>query len=348
MQNRKGSTTVGLIAAVILSGASGAAMAQSSVTLYGILDVGIQYTTRADGQHSAVNVQNYGSIPTIYGLRGTEDLGGGLSAIFELSQSFNMNNGEAWVPNSAFGWQSYVGLKGWLGTLTVGRQFSVLFDETVTFDPTYFSAYGGQAQLNPLSDIIENNSIKYVSNNYGGFTFEGLMSIGGVAGNFRSGQAYELGAQYNRGPLSVGAVLRKTNGTDTATVDESGLVEKIGTIAAAYKIGPATLLAGFQRLTGDLSPSKSVIWGGARYDVSPALELRAAAYQTLSNNPEIGDPTLYVAGVVYSLSARTSLYLNAGYSRNSAHSSQTVYEYGVTPLDGLDQVGVMAGITHRF
>ncbi|NML32347.1 porin [Paraburkholderia sp. G-4-1-8] len=332
----------------VLMGPLKIAMAQSSVTLYGILDVGVQYTTRADGTHSAVNLQNYGNVPTIFGLTGTEDLGGGLSAIFQLSQSFSMSNGQAGIPGSAFGWQSYVGLKGNFGTVTAGRQFSVLFDQTVMFDPTYFAAYGGQSQLNPLSDIIENNSIKYRSNSLGGFVLEGLVSTDGVAGNFRSGRTFELGAQYSNGPFSLGAVLRQKNGSETETANTSAQDEKIGVIGAAYKIGPATLLAGVERLTGDLSPAKTVIWGGGRYGVTPALELRAAVYQTLSNDPQVGDPTLYVAGVIYSLSVRTQLYLNAGYSRNSSHSSQTVYEYGVAPLDGKDQFGAMLGITHRF
>jgi predicted porin len=348
MRRQSRSKVVELGAFLVLACASQGATAQSSVTLYGILDVGIQYTTRADGQHSAINLQNYGNIPTIFGMRGSEDLGGGVSAIFELSQSFSMTNGMAGLPGEAFGWQSYVGLKGGFGKVTAGRQFSVLFDETVTFDPNYFAAYGGQAQLNPLSDIIVNNAIKYVSNNYGGFVFEGLVATGGVAGNFRSGRTLEIGMQYSHGPFSMSAALRQKNGAQTATVDTSGQTEEIGVIAAAYKIGAATLLAGVERTTGDLSPVKTVVWGGGRYDVSPDFQVRAAAYQTLSNDPQTGNPTLYVAGAVYSLSVRTQAYLNVGFSRNSAHSSQTVYEYGDAPLNGAHQFGVMAGITHRF
>lgn len=348
MHNQERLKSIRFVTAMILTGSSSVAMAQSSVTLYGVLDVGIQYTTRADGKSSAINLQNYGNAPTIFGLTGTEDLGGGLSAIFKLSQSFSINNGQAGIPGDAFGWQSFVGLEGGWGTLTLGRQFSVLFDQTVWYDPTYFAAYGGQAQLMALQDIITNNSIKYVSTSYGGFKFEGLITLGGVAGNFRSGSTYEIGAQYSRGPLSVGGVLRQTAGTETATLDTSGLTERIGTIGASYKIGPTTVLAGYQRVTGNLQPQKSVIWGGARYDISPFLQLRGGVYQTLSNNPLVGNPTLYTASVTYSLSVRTSLYLNGAYSRNSAHSSQTVYEYGDAPLIGLDQAGVMVGITHKF
>ncbi|ACD18643.1 porin [Paraburkholderia phytofirmans] len=348
MCNQATSMAIGLCASIVLACTSQATMAQSSVTLYGILDVSVQLTTRADGQHSAINLQNYGSVPTIFGLHGSEDLGGGVSAIFELSQSFSMTNGKSGIPGDAFGWQSYVGLKGGFGTVTAGRQFSVLFDETVMFDPTYFAAYGGQAQLNPLSDIIVNNSIKYLSNSYGGFVFEGLISTDGVAGNFASGRTLELGMQYSRGPFNMSVALREKNGSEMETAGSSGKTERIGVIGAAYKIGPATLLAGVERTTGDLSPVKTVIWGGGRYDVTPALQFRAAVYQTLSKNPQTGDPTLYVAGAVYSLSVRTQTYLNVGYSRNSAHSSQTVYEYGDAPLNGANQFAVMLGITHKF
>lgn len=348
MQQRKKGLLAGSCICVALSSLPILASAQSSVTLYGMLDVGVQYTTRADGQHSSVNLQNYGNIPTIFGLTGHEDLGGGLSAVFKLEQAFNINDGTATVPGYAFFREAYVGLSGACGIVTAGRHFSVLFDETISFDPYYFAAYSGQPEVNPLSDILVSNSIKYKSVAIGGFTFEGLASTDGVAGNTRSGRTLEIGAQYNGGPLSVGAVLRQKNGTATVTPDTSGLTEKIGVLDAAYKIGPATLLAGVERLTGDLGPSKTVVWGGGRFQPTSFVTFWTGAYQTLSNDPEIGNPTLFIAGATYLISKRTSTYLNVGYSKNSAHSSQTVYEYDVAPLNGANQLAIMAGITHAF
>ncbi|WGS43309.1 porin [Burkholderia sp. JSH-S8] len=326
-----------------------ASFAQSSVTLYGSLDAGIQYRSKADGKRSAVNLQNYGNLPTLFGLTGKEDLGGGLAAIFKLEQSFNLNDGTSTVPGSAFYRNAYVGLSGSFGTVTAGRQTTVLFDDTLEFDPFYYAAYSGQSQLIPITDNYVSSSIKYQSPLLAGVTMKALVATGGVAGNFRSGRVLELGALYRGTALSASAVLRETNGSAAnGTPDTSALKRTIGVLDAAYRMGPATILAGVERQTGDLAPSKTVVWGGGRFQASPAIALGLGVYQTLSSDPSTGHPTLFVAGATYSLSKRTSAYLNVGYSKNSTHSSQTVYEYDSTPLNGANQVGVMLGMSHSF
>uniref|UniRef100_UPI001115119A porin n=1 Tax=Serratia marcescens TaxID=615 RepID=UPI001115119A len=111
-------------AAVATFAACGAAAhAQSSLTLYGALDAGVQYLTHADGRHSAVQLQNYGILPSQMGLKGHEDLGGGWRALFKLEQGLNLNDGTATVPGYAFFRGAYVGSAGPVGTVTLGRQF---------------------------------------------------------------------------------------------------------------------------------------------------------------------------------------------------------------------------------
>ncbi|WP_179400777.1 porin [Burkholderia guangdongensis] len=327
-----------------------AAFAQSSVTLYGWLDGGIQYRTKADGHNSEVNLQSNGNLPTIFGLTGAEDLGGGLKAVFKLEQSFNINDGTPLVPGYEFFRDAYVGLSGGFGTVTAGRQPSLLFDETLTFDPFYYSAYSGQSQLIPITDNFISSTIKYQSPDLSGIKLKALVATGGVAGNFRSGRVLELGGEYRGAAFSASAVLRETNGAAgvAGAPDTSGLVRRIGVVDAAYRIGTGELVAGVERQTGDLAPSKTVVWGGGRLQATPMIGFGLGVYQTLSNDPQTGHPTMVAAGATYSLSKRTSTYLNVGYSRNSRHSSQTVYEYDPTPLDGTNQFGVMLGMTHTF
>jgi predicted porin len=336
-------------AAALLSAMPFCAHAQGSVTLYGILDAGIQYRTHADGTNSAVNLQNYGNIPSLFGLTGKEDLGGGLSAVFKLEQGINMNDGTATVPGYAFFRGAYVGLSSPFGTATLGRQTSVLFDENLFFDPMLFSAYSANAEVVPITDNFISNSIKFKSTPLKGLTLEALAATGGVAGRSKSGRVLELGAQFLGASFGFSGVIRQSYGTfDSDTDDTSGEQRVIGTLAANYHVGNLTAYAGFERQTGDLAPVKTVLWTGAKYQMLPALSLAGGVYQTLSNTPAIGNPTLFSVSTTYDLSKRTSAYLNVAYSKNSSQSSQTVYNYDPTALNGAGQLGVMLGMTHSF
>lgn len=331
-----------------LCGAPFAAHAQSSVTLYGLLDAGIQYRTNEDGNQSAVNLQNYGVLPSQIGLTGTEDLGGGLQALFRLEQGINLNDGTSTVSGYAFFRGAYVGLTGGFGTVTLGRQFSVLFDRTLFYDPLYYAAYSGQGVLLPLSANFIDNSVKFKSVEYHGFSAEALAATGGVAGNSRAGRVLEIGAQYSGNGYGVSMALHRAQGTVSASADTSGLQQTIGTVAVHWDIAKLSLYGGAERQTGSLDASKTVAWGGARYQIDPFFGLAGGVYQTFSNTPTVGHPTLFIASGTYNLSKRTMAYVNLGYSRNSSHSSQPVYEYDSAPLDGASQFGAMLGISHSF
>src|SRR5476651_182795 len=95
---------------------------------------------------------------------------------------------------------AYVGLAGNFGTATIGRQFSVLFDKTVFFDPLFYASYSGQAVLIPVASNFIDNAVKYKSREFGGFNFEALAATGGVAGNSRSGRVLEIGGEYSGTP----------------------------------------------------------------------------------------------------------------------------------------------------
>lgn len=325
------------------------AYAQSSVTLYGAIDAGIQYRTNEDGQHSAVNLQNYGVLPSEFGLTGKEDLGGGMQAIFRLEEGFNVNDGTSTAPGYSFFRGAYVGLTGNFGTLTLGRQFSVLFDNTLFYDPLYYAAYSGQGELIPLSANFIDNSVKFKTADYGGFTAEALAATGGVAGDSRSGRVLEIGAQYSGNGYGISGVLHRAQGTAAAgTVDTSGLQQTIGTLAAHWDTASLSLYGGAEWQTGSLAPAKAVGWGGARYQINTYFGLAGGVYQTWSNTPSVGHPTLFIASGTYALSKRTVAYVNLGYSRNSSQSSQPVYEYDTAPLDGASQFGAMLGMYHTF
>src|ERR1700761_1556232 len=115
--------------AVALSGVFAVPVhAQSSVALYGLVDMGLIYTNNQLG-HSNWQEVTSSTQNTVFGLKGSEDLGDGNHAIFRLEQSFLLNNGAQAFSGSSFGSQAWVGLQsGPYGTVTFGRQFDAMND----------------------------------------------------------------------------------------------------------------------------------------------------------------------------------------------------------------------------
>ncbi|WGS40559.1 porin [Burkholderia sp. JSH-S8] len=336
--------------AAALAAASACAHAQSALTLYGALDAGVQYLTHADGHRAAWRLQNYGILPSQIGLKGREELGGGWRVLFKLEQGLNLNDGTATAPGYAFFRGAYLGIAGPAGTVMFGRQFSVLFDKTLFYDPLWYASYSGQGVIVPMSANFVDHAIKYQSPAFGGFDVAALAATAGVAGNTRAGRVLELGGQYTSNGLSVSAVLHQAHGDASAAGDASVRRRELGTLAARYAFDalPLTVYAGVERLTGDLDAARTIVWGGARYLTSNGIGVNAGVYHTDSRTPAIGHPTLFIASTTYALSKRTVAYLNLGYARNSGQSSQTVYEYDPTPLAGASQFGAMAGMYHLF
>lgn len=176
------------------------ACAQSSVTLAGIIDVGLNAVTNANGAHQYMMSSgvNNGSR---FILRGQEDLGGGMSALFFLENGFNVNNGAIGQGGLLFGRQAYVGLaQDRLGSVTLGRQYDSVVDYVGQIAAAdnwggYISAHPGDLD-NFNNSYRTNNAVKYTSPTFGGFSFGGVYSLGGVAGDVTRNQVWSLGAGY--------------------------------------------------------------------------------------------------------------------------------------------------------
>ncbi|MFM0505383.1 porin [Paraburkholderia caffeinilytica] len=191
------------------------AHAQSSVTLYGVIDEGLEYVSNVktgpgQGKPLIWLDSSSGEQGSRWGLKGSEDLGNGLKAIFQLENGFEVNNGKLNQGGAMFGRQAFVGLSGtqW-GTVTLGRQYDSVVDyvETLTAAAQWGShraAHPGDLD-NETNSYRSNNSVKFASNNYGGFTFGGLYSFGGQAGQFTQNQIYSVGARYATGSVTVAA-----------------------------------------------------------------------------------------------------------------------------------------------
>ncbi len=210
-------------------GTAGAAHAQSSVTLYGLIDESIQYVHNVATGNPATNSNLWqlaaGNLQgSRFGLKGTEDLGGGLKAIFQLENGFNPNNGKMGTYNGTsalFGRQAYVGLTGdaW-GTVTAGRQYDPLVDlvQPLTADNYFGSTFTTPGDVDNNDNSSRTSSaVKYVSPVWAGFQFEGMYGLGGVAGKTGSGQTWSGAATYATGPFSVAAGYFRMSNNSSAT-----------------------------------------------------------------------------------------------------------------------------------
>jgi predicted porin len=192
--------------------ACGAAHAQTSVTLYGVVDAGFTYTSNSKG-HSQFALTSGNESAGRWGVRGNEDLGGGLAAIFTLEAGFSAANGTMGQNGTEFGRQAFVGLSSsQYGTVTLGRQYSSEADYVypLVAGSTWAASGNGYgthpADLDNLNNSNRiNNAVKYQSTTWRGLSFGALYSFGGQAGSLGRNQIWSLGAGYANGPVTLAA-----------------------------------------------------------------------------------------------------------------------------------------------
>ena len=260
----------------------GAAFAQSTVTLYGRIDVGLSaLTQKTSGVQTADNNVGpqlatgnvLGQTGSRWGLKGTEDLGGGLSALFDLQSGFAADNGNSQQVGRLFGRQLFVGLSGGFGTFTIGRQYSPLDVVWGTYDaqgynttaPISYAFNNGPQNYGSSAAVVGvhndtgriSNSFLYTTPNFGGFTAQAMWAPGenknpvtGVGAT----RYYSMNAQYANGPLAVGLAYENTN-FKTATTSPSMTDWALG---GQYNFGPVKLYGLYERGRSNL-PAGTVL-----------------------------------------------------------------------------------------
>ena len=194
---------------------SGVAHAQSSVQLYGLLDEGLNFTNNSDGHHGYQMVSG-DLAASRWGVKGNEDLGGGLAAVFRLEGGFNVNSGAMGQGGLEFGEEAYVGLSSKeYGTVTMGRQL----DPTVDM----WSGFTGAGNLigdlaghpfdndNSDFDFRIQNAVKYVSPSWNGLKAEAMYGFSNAAGSFATNRLYSAAASYQIGGFSAALAYLKSN-----------------------------------------------------------------------------------------------------------------------------------------
>lgn len=192
-----------LLGGIVLSGACGAAAAQSNVTVYGIADAGLAYTSNQKG-NSNTYVRSGSKDGSRLGFKGTEDLGGGTSVLFQLEAGYNIDDGAAAQSGSLFNRAAFVGLADKrYGTVTLGRQYSPYFAFLNPLGPVpaVTGATGAHAGDIDGFDITvrHNNSLKYISPDWRGASVGLMVASGEQAGHTGSGGAMSAAVKYDTG-----------------------------------------------------------------------------------------------------------------------------------------------------
>ncbi|WP_244179308.1 porin [Paraburkholderia aspalathi] len=347
------------------------AKAQSSVTLYGIVDAGVSYinnvgvATAAGAAGRPVRYLNSsrfafnsgGDYGNRWGLTGKEDLGGALSAVFRLENGFNIGTGALKSTGIQFNRQAFFGLSSTsYGSLTFGRQYEAITDLVEAYGPAFVGGIGTYAGdvSNFDNSIRVNNSVKYRTPLYGGFSGELLYGIGGAPGSLNTNSTLSAGVNYVQGPIAAGIAYLRLDNSGATTNAWSGSADgnfgssvtagyagarrvQIATAAANYTIGAVTLAVNYG-YTG-YQPSvyssfkRSVSYNsagvGARYVVSPALTFGGSATYTIGQSVADGAsrPRYQNAGLAawYNVSKRTGFYVYGGYQHASG---STLDAYG--------------------
>jgi len=338
---------------------SGAAHAQSGVTLYGVVDGGLLYTSKtldSSGGNSGKQFSfvDSGSAPSQFGLTGTEDLGGGMKAVFKLESGFSVANGGFNNSNgNLFGRQAYIGLANAYGEINMGLQFSPFFLSLYDLDPRGLSQFGSGLPIyldHVLGTGVFNaNAISYASPVVAGFSGSAMFSFGGVAGNFQSGRQYSVNLKYDNGTVMVeGAFYDGNSGGSVNTAPPTNVAFVGRMLGASYKIGKLTAKASFVNYKVAGGFNSYVYDAGLDFLALPDLDFNGGVWYVSDRNQTTNHSVMGALGTQYFLSRRTTLYgqvavvnnhgaMNTGLSVNNALFSPE----GTT-------TGVTVGVRHVF
>ena len=335
-----------LIALAVLA-ASGASFAQSSVSIYGLVDVSLAHIKSDQGNASTSSTQMLsGAVSSsVWGFKGSEDLGGGLKANFKLEQGFDVSNGTQAVAGSAFSREAWVGFSGGFGEVKLGKVSSAYNDIEGVAAPVFGSGTVGPMGIAFQSDIQENarptNTIYYSTPTFSGFTGSVSYSLDENNGTTGGTTVKSLGGSYAAGPLYVGLGYQTQKAYNSATAP---LEVKLTQLNVTYDLTAVKLIAALGHVANSNGvDGKANEWLiGVDVPVSSALTLSTGYSRSKTDGTVDGaddfKQTAFSVGAAYTLSKRTLVYAAVSHDK-------------VTDQPGIDDITTnkyAVGVKHSF
>lgn len=290
-----------LILSALLGAAGQLALAQSATAIYGVADMGL--VLERGGAASSINKLTSGiGYGSRIGFRGTEDLGGGLSAKYVLEAGILMDTGASAQGGLLFGRQAYVGLGSQAGSVTLGRQYTPYYWNLLTVADPFLTGYAGTAaNLMANTGGRANNMMLYTSPTIGGVTGELAYAFGEVAGDSAASRAIGGAIGYSGGPLNVKLAYHNANNA-TATDSTRNTL-----LAGNYDFGIAKAHLAYAWNKGPSTSDSNDLLIGATIPFGPHKVL--ASYIVKNDKSAANrDASQAAIGYIYSVSKRTELY----------------------------------------
>ena len=353
------------LALALMGAFSGAAFAQSSVTIYGIVDAGFQSLDNGTAAGRFNKLQSGQQNGSRLGFKGTEDLGGGLKANFVLEQGLNIDDGSS-AQGRTFGRRSTVGLSGDFGSVDLGRDKSPTFKFFDAYDPFgsgYINSGNGLSNLYFIggSSTVagtaagstgrpSNSIFYYTPGNLNGFSASAQYGFGEAAGDNTAGRSLGLNLGYTIGALNVGYSFVKDNAQALAAGPINA--KKANTVAATYDFGVAKPVVIYQKVEDEaaLALDQKIFTLGvtAPIDASNQViatytKIKDSTRLSTANLSTVGDAKQFAIGYSYSFSKRTNLYAAYANTTQDANSQKAG-----AAVKGADVKELTVGVRHQF
>lgn len=347
-------------ALALTSAFAGVAHAQSAVEIYGVVDMGFV------GESGPTPVLPPGTPPSVtkitpvnkltsgvqsgtrLGFKGTENLGNGMKALFVLETGIAADAGGFNQGNSAFARQSFVGLQSDWGTLTLGRQYVPLFNTMMVADPFAAGMAGAAQNLMPTGGIRMNNTIKYTSPVFAGFSTELAYGFGETVDSTSKGQESSAAIHYSMGDLKAALAYNEWSIRTASTATPPVITypkRKDWFLAANYDLKVAKIFAGITDTDNGVNGAKSNDYLiGAQVPFGKHTFIASYISKDVRNAAN-RDANQIALGYTYAFSKRTNLYAAWGRIDNDSASWLTV---GNNSEAGTGEKAVNFGLRHLF
>lgn len=329
------------ITLALLSATTGVASAQTNITLYGVFDIGLVRefgTPMAPVTGTTMKLSSGVQSGSRIGFKGTEDLGGGLSANFQLENGFLSDTGGVAQGGTFFGRQAWVGLSSKsAGSISFGRQYAPFFIVLDSIDPFQTGLAGSTANI-MATPVRVNNSIKYSSPTFSGFSGEVMYGLGEVAGNTSANRQIGLSLGFNRGPFSASYVHHNAN--DATNTNKT----KLNLVTGSYNLRFLKAHAAFETEKDDagLDARDWMLGLSAPFGTGSILASYVHRDDRSVGNADANQIGL---GYIYNFSKRTNLYTSIARIDNKNGARFTV---GNATEAGTTDRALNLGVRHLF